>query len=125
MFTLDATGTRAVHEAVVVDGRTGAQHSDPKLSGFPLGTSLGGRGDALLDVTATDRRVTLTARTLRGTLWTEHVAADRVIGPAFLDHGRLTHACGVDVLASLYGPAGSDILAISGSSGRILWRIHV
>lgn len=126
LFTLDASGSHPVHEAVVIDGRTGSQYTDPKLSGFPLGARLTGRGDALLDVTATDTRVTLTARTLHQKLWTQRLAAQDVIGPAFLDYGRLTSGTRTaDVLASLYGRAGSDIVALNGTTGRVLWRIHV
>jgi hypothetical protein len=126
LFTRDATGTHPVHDVIVIDGRTGRQHTDRQLRGLPLGARLSGRGDALLDVTATDTRVTLTARTLQQKLWTRRLSARRVIGPAFLDYGRLTTSTRTaDILASLYGYTGSDIIALNGTTGAVLWRTHV
>lgn len=126
LFQVDATGSHPVHESVVVDGRSGARRAYRALAGWPLGARLADRGDALVDTVAADTTVTLTARTLRRTLWTERLSAHRVVGPAFLDYGRLTRRTRTeDVLLSLFGYDGSDIVALRGDTGRPLWRVHV
>lgn len=122
---INTTGQHPTAEQIVISGRTGRQHAFSNLLGTPLQVPLRGRGAALIDTTGGTDHVTVTARDLAGVIWTRHYPIQQALNLYFLDNGHLRPTDGHDVLASLYGPDGSDLVALDGHTGKLLWHVHV
>jgi hypothetical protein len=125
LFTLDVAGRSPVHEQLVIDGRSGRTGRYHHLEGIPLGARLSSRGDALIDLLGHPGSVTITARDLSRSLWTQSIPLKGVNSLVFLDFGTLTRARSTDVLVSAFGAGGTYILAMDGHTGRVLWRVRV
>lgn len=124
LFGINVYGRHPLEQQVVVSGSTGRQQVRTGLFGDPLYAPLSSRGDALVDLDPTASGVTVSARDLRRRLWAVRLPLHGIEAVSFLDHGRMSRG-GQDVLLSAYGSGGSDIVALDGRTGALMWRTHV
>lgn len=121
LFTLDATGGGPeVQRDVVILGRTGTTRPAPH-GVVPLGAALVGSNAAFLQ---THAALDLTVRTLSKVLWRRHYPVSGFSQIAFADTGHLSPGGGTDLLLTTFGGDSTDLLALSGPTGALRWRVH-